>query len=108
MGLQSNQPSATGSLSLLSVVIPARNEAEALPSTIEHLHLELNLNGVPHEIVVVDDGSTDGTWELLQALNSRIKNLRPIRNQGEHGFGRAVILGIRHAAGDAVCLMMAD
>ena len=52
-------------LTLLSIVIPARDEEGALPSTIEHLHLELSLRAVPHEIIVVDDGSTDRTWELL-------------------------------------------
>ena len=53
-------------LKLLSVVIPARDEEGCIASTIEHLHLELSLHGVPHEIVVVDDGSTDSTWQILQ------------------------------------------
>ena len=43
-------------LKLFSVVIPARDEEESLPATLEHLHLEFTLNNVPHEIVVVDDG----------------------------------------------------
>jgi dolichol-phosphate mannosyltransferase len=60
-------PSANAEcLKLFSVVIPARDEAESLPATIEHLHLEFSLNQVPHEIVVVDDGSQDRTWEVLQ------------------------------------------
>ena len=95
-------------LKLFSVVIPARNEAEALPATIEHLHLEFSLNQVPHEIVVVDDGSQDRTWEVLQQLAARVPVLRPVQNIGEHGFGRAVVLGLRHIQGDAVVIMMAD
>jgi len=52
--------SETG-LNLLSIVIPARDEEGCIASTVEHLHVELRLNNVPHEIVVVDDGSTDRT-----------------------------------------------
>ena len=95
-------------LKLLSIVIPARNEEDALPSTISHLHLELNLQKVPHEIVVVDDGSTDRTWEVLTNLASKMHELRPIRNEGENGFGRAIQLGLRRMSGDAVVIMMAD
>jgi dolichol-phosphate mannosyltransferase len=43
-------------LKLLSVVIPARDEEGCIASTIEHLHLELSLRGLPHKIVVIDDG----------------------------------------------------
>jgi len=95
-------------LTLLSVVIPARNEEDALPSTVEHLHLELRLNHIPHEILVVDDGSTDRSWEVLQEIQQRIPELRPIQNPGQHGFGRAVIFGLRNVKGDGVVIMMAD
>jgi dolichol-phosphate mannosyltransferase len=93
---------------LLSVVIPCRNEEGAIPSAVEHLYAELLQHGVPHEIVAVDDGSTDSTWQALQALGPRVPTLRPIRNTGENGFGRAVALGIDHSRGDAVVIMMAD
>ena len=102
------QPHSTEPLRLLSVVIPMRDEAEAIPSTLEHLHLELRLHNIPHEIVAVDDGSSDDTWAVVQQLAASIPTLRPARNTGEHGFGRAVTFGIDHSSGDAVVVMMAD
>ena len=74
-------------LTKLSVVIPARDEEGCIASTVEHLHLELRLQGVPHEIIVVDDGSNDRTWEILQHLQTRITEVRPIQNRGANGFG---------------------
>ena len=104
-----NQPPASSEpLHLLSVIIPARNEEGCIASTVEHLDLELRLHGIEHEIVVVDDGSTDNTWQLLADVETRVAALKPIQNLGEHGFGRAIALGLRSAAGDAMVVMMAD
>ncbi len=95
-------------LQLLSVIIPARDEADSIVSMVEHLDLELRLNNVPHEILVVDDGSTDATWTLLSDLRKRIPALRAVQNTGLHGFGRAVECGFDNMQGDAVVIMMAD
>src|SRR5215468_6740194 len=103
--LMSKQPRP---LSLLSVIIPARNEEGCVLSTIQHLHLELELHGVPHEIVVVDDGSTDRTWDLITGLQPKMTELVPVRNEGLNGFGRAVVCGLDRMKGDAVVIMMAD
>lgn len=95
-------------LTKLSVVIPARDEEGCIAVTVEHLHVELRRRNIPHEIIVVDDGSTDRTWEILQQLSATISELRPAQNLGLHGFGRAVICGINAVEGDAVVVMMAD
>jgi dolichol-phosphate mannosyltransferase len=95
-------------LNLLSVVIPVRDEEGCIASTVEHLHLELVLNGIAHEIIVVDDGSTDRTAALVTALGERIPEARLIRNGPPHGFGRAIIRGLNSISGDAVVIMMAD
>lgn len=95
-------------LSLLSVVIPARDEEGCICSTIEHLHHELRRCNIPHEIIAVDDGSSDRTWALLQGMTESMAELKPIQNQGLHGFGRAVICGLDQMSGDAVVIMMAD
>jgi dolichol-phosphate mannosyltransferase len=102
------QSAALPALTLLSVVIPARNEESCIASTVEHLHLELRLHGVPHEIVVVDDASTDSTFSILQSLHQTIPELTILRNPGPHGFGRAIIYGLDFMQGDAAVVMMAD
>lgn len=95
-------------LRLLSVIIPARDEEACVGATVRHLHLELKLHNVPHEILVVDDGSRDNTWRVLEELASEIPQVRALQNTGEHGFGRAVIYGLDRMSGDAAVIMMAD
>jgi dolichol-phosphate mannosyltransferase len=99
----------TGNLRLYSVIIPARDEEESLPETLRDIHRTFTAAGVPHEIIVVDDGSTDNTWSVLQTLQrTEIPALSPVQNPGPHGFGRAIIYGLNHSRGDAVVIMMAD
>ena len=95
-------------LTLLSVVIPARNEESCIAATVEHLHLELEMKCVPHEIIVVDDASTDNTLKELQRVMQTIPELVVLKNTGPHGFGRAIMCGIDGMRGDAVVVMMAD
>ena len=95
-------------LTLLSVVIPARNEAKCIVSTVKHLHVVLRLHHVPHEIIVVDDASVDSTVEVLAKIRSELPELIIVRNPGPHGFGRAITFGIDQTRGDAVVIMMAD
>jgi dolichol-phosphate mannosyltransferase len=107
-GEASREPPAKGALNLLSIIIPARDEEGCIASTVEHLHLELSLHNVPHEIVAVDDGSTDGTWRILKELRQTDPSLCPVQNPGPNGFGRAIIYGLDQMRGDAAVIMMAD
>jgi dolichol-phosphate mannosyltransferase len=95
-------------LQLFSVVIPARDEEESLPDTIADIVRTFTGENIPHEIVVVDDGSHDRTWAVLQELKKTFPTLRPVQNGTDHGFGRAVVRGLDHSHGDAVVIMMAD
>ncbi len=102
-------PAASTPLQLFSVVIPARDEEESLPSTLQDIFDTLTVEGIPHEIVVVDDGSNDRTWTVLQALRQKFPTLAPTQNaSGTHGFGRAVTWGMEQSRGDAIVIMMAD
>ena len=95
-------------MTLLSIVIPARDEEGCIAATVEHLFVELRLHDIAHEIIVVDDGSTDSTWQQLELLRERVPTLRPVKNEGLHGFGRAITCGFENISGDAVVVMMAD
>jgi len=99
---------STAPLALYSVVIPARDEEQSLPSTLAAIHAAFTAAAIPHEIVVVDDGSRDRTWSVLQALRATIPTLAPTQNLGQNGFGRAVVWGLDRSRGDAVVIMMAD
>ncbi|MCC7517685.1 MAG: glycosyltransferase family 2 protein [Verrucomicrobiae bacterium] len=92
----------------MSVIIPCRDETEGIADTLSSLTHELDAARLDYEIVAVDDGSTDGTGDVLRRLAAENPRLRPVANTGEHGFGMAVRCGIGHATGDAVVIYMAD
>ncbi|MDC0921166.1 glycosyltransferase family 2 protein [Opitutales bacterium] len=92
----------------LSVIIPARNESENLQSCIGGIVEVLKKNKISHEVLVIDDGSTDNTQEIITKVTSVNPSVRCIKNQCENGFGYAVRLGLQEFTGDAVAIMMAD
>ena len=92
---------------LLSCVIPARNEARALPHVIERIAEVIGGSGQRFEVVVVDDGSTDDTVSVVSALQSRwpVVVVQLSRNFGKEA---ALMAGLAHARGDAVVMLDAD
>jgi glycosyltransferase involved in cell wall biosynthesis len=87
----------------LSVIVPAYNEASTLGEVLARVHG----TGLADEIIVIDDGSMDGTWELLQALKEKYP-LQAIRHERNRGKGAAVRTGIQHATGDLILIQDAD
>jgi len=83
-------------------------EAQGIGPTVEALERALTQASIPHEIVAVDDHSSDGTDVVLEALSHRVATLRWIRNEGPPGYGYAVRVGLDAYAGEAVCIVMAD
>jgi dolichol-phosphate mannosyltransferase len=92
----------------LSVVIPAHNEEGSIVETVEPLIQALSAEGIDHEVLVVNDASTDRTEAILRDLQYLHPTLRYINNGAPNGFGLAVRAGLDHFAGDAVAIVMAD
>jgi dolichol-phosphate mannosyltransferase len=92
----------------LSVVIPARNEEGSIRETVSHLAEQMRAASIPCEIVVVDDGSSDGTAARAGEAAAAFPEIRLVANTGRCGFGMAVRAGIAESTGDAVAVMMAD
>jgi dolichol-phosphate mannosyltransferase len=93
----------------LAVLIPAHNEAVNLPDTVQAFYSALAQEGVEHEILVVDDNSSDNTIEVLEALKSEIPSLRYVTNPPpRNGFGYAVRKGLETFEADSVAIVMAD
>jgi dolichol-phosphate mannosyltransferase len=92
----------------LSIVIPAHNEERSIAGTIKALQSALDAAAIPHEIVVVDDHSTDRTVAVVEALRASHPALRAVMNERAPGFGHTVHTGLDAFEGDAVCIVMAD
>jgi len=92
----------------LSVVIPAYNEEESIPHTLRTLHSALKKYNIPHEILVTNDNSKDGTLRVLDELSVEIPELVYYTNLGPNGFGYAVRYGLERFTGDCVAVFMAD
>jgi glycosyltransferase involved in cell wall biosynthesis len=92
----------------LSVVLPAYNEAARISRVVEDAADYLESAGIRYEIRVVDDGSEDGTPQVLERLNSRIPELRLLRHGRNHGYGAALRTGLASVRGEHVLLADAD
>lgn len=92
----------------LSIIVPAHDEAEVIEPTLRGLLGPLAEEGVDCEVLVVDDGSTDGTADVVARVAADDPRVLCLRNDGPHGFGHAVRAGLERFTGDAVVLVMAD
>lgn len=93
---------------VLSIVLPAYCEAEHLGTTLRAVHAQAASLGVPFEIVVVDDGSPDQTWAVLERTAAELPVLRCLSFSRNFGKENAILAGLATARGDAVILLDAD
>ncbi len=93
---------------MISIVIPAYNEEENIPILYEKLRSVLEGLGREYEVIFVDDGSTDGTWERLKEIAQRDKKVKLIRFRRNYGQTAAMYAGFQHAKGEVIITMDAD
>ncbi len=91
-----------------SIIIPARNEAENITQTIHGITNEFEKEQIVHEIVVVNDGSSDETESVVRQMAEIDKRIRLINNTPPHGIGNAIKKGLDEYEGDYVIITMAD
>ena len=95
-------------MSRLSVVLPACNEEQILARTCRVLRNILDQAGILYELVVVDDGSSDGTWSVIEAVSREDKNVTGVHFSRNFGKEAAIVAGLAQASGDAVAVMDCD
>ena len=92
----------------ISVVIPLYNEAESLPELHSWIARVMEENRFSYEILMVDDGSTDSSWEVIKGLSAADSNVHGIRFRRNYGKSAALYCGFGKAKGDVVITMDAD
>jgi len=92
----------------ISVIIPLLNEQESLPELTTWISKVMNTNNFSYEVIFIDDGSTDGSWETIQQLSKENENLKGIRFLRNYGKSQALHAGFTKAQGDVIITMDAD
>jgi len=92
----------------ISLVIPLKDEEESLPELSEWINRVMNANNYSYEIIFVDDGSTDNSWNIIEELRNKNPNIKGIKFQRNYGKSAGLNEGFRAAQGDVIVTMDAD
>ncbi len=92
----------------ISVIVPLYNEAESLPKLFEWIERVMNEHKFTYEVIFVDDGSNDGSWEVIESLRKQSENVCGIRFRKNYGKSPALFCGFNKAKGDVVVTLDAD
>ncbi len=92
----------------ISLVIPLKDEEESLPELSEWINRVMNANNYSYEIIFVDDGSTDNSWNIIEELRNKNPNIKGIKFQRNYGKSAGLNEGFRAAQGDVIITMDAD
>ncbi len=92
----------------ISIVIPLYNEEESLPELVAWIERVCKENKFSHEVIMIDDGSTDNSWEVVKRLSAQYPAVKAIRFQRNYGKSPALYMGFKAATGNVVITMDAD
>lgn len=92
----------------ISLVIPAKDEEESLPELCQWISRALTPHGFSYEVILIDDGSTDDTWDVIEKISKEDNHIKGLRFNRNYGKSAALQIGFRAAAGDVIITMDAD
>ena len=92
----------------ISVVVPLYNEEESLPHLIEWIERVMNENNFSYEVLLIDDGSKDNSWSVIESLMERNPNVKGLKFRRNYGKSAALNVGFERVNGDVVITMDAD
>src|SRR4029077_4709768 len=93
---------------ILSVLIPVHNESDQVAQNLSLIHAEASKTGLPTEMIVVDDGSTDNTWHVLETVVEQLPALKAIRFSRNFGKESAIRAGLTYSRGRACIVIDSD
>ena len=92
----------------ISLVIPLYNEVESLPELHGWIKKVMEENGYSYEVIFIDDGSNDGSWEIIKSLHEKYENVTGVKFRRNYGKSAGLNVGFEHTKGDVVITMDAD
>src|SRR5688572_20613023 len=101
-------PAATDRPELISIIVPCLNEQSNVASLAERVHSICQSSDIAHELIFVNDGSTDGTWEVIEEVARRQDFVVGLDLSRNFGKDAAMMAGLDAARGDAVIFLDAD
>jgi len=93
---------------VFSVVIPVHNETEQIAENLFLIHTEASKTGLPMEMIAIDDGSTDSTWQVLEKLAEQMPELKALRFSRNFGKEAAICAGLAYSSGQACIVIDSD
>src|SRR5947209_9044355 len=106
--LATESPQHGESDAVFSIVIPVHNESEQIAQNLSLIHAEASKTGLPMEMIVIDDGSTDSTWPALEKLAGQMPEVKALRFSRNFGKEAAICAGLAYSSGHACIVIDSD